>query len=116
MAGRPAAAAGERRVVVLLLRLGLGAGCLLMAVGLVLAMAESRLRAHPVPIGSVPAFVAAGRPSGFMAAGIGLLVVAPLARVAALAVQFAREGDRKFAGVALAVGAILALGVVLGRV
>jgi uncharacterized membrane protein len=109
-------AGGEaRRVVVFLLRAGLVAGCLLMAIGLVLAVSEGRLRSHPVELGNLVRFMSSGRPSGFMAAGVLLLVMAPLARVVALATEFFREGDRRFALVALAVAAILVLGILAGR-
>ncbi len=105
-----------RGPVALLLRAGLVTGVLLMAIGLVLAIVEGRLASHPVALGDVPRLLLDGRPTGFMAAGIALLVAAPLARVVALAVGFAIEGDRRFALVAVSVALILGLGVLLGSV
>jgi uncharacterized membrane protein len=102
--------------VALLLRAGLLVGGLLILVGLVLAVFEGRLRSHPVALGEVAGSLATGRPSAFMAAGILVLVTTPLARVATLAVEFLREGDRRFALVALAVAAILVAGIAAGRI
>lgn len=102
--------------MVFLLRAGLAVGCLLMAIGLALALAEGRLLSHPVELGAIPSYIVDGRPSGYMAAGIGALILAPLARVVALAVEFARERDGKYALVATAVAGILVLGVAVGRV
>jgi uncharacterized membrane protein len=115
MARSPDADPGARRLVGLLLRAGLAAGALFMAIGLVLAISEGRLRSHPVRLGELARFIASGRPSGFMAAGVLVLVAAPLARVAALAATFALERDRRFALVALAVATILAFGIVGAR-
>jgi uncharacterized membrane protein len=104
-----------RRLVVFLLRAGLVGGCLLMAIGLALALFEGRLRSHPVAIADLARFMVSGRPSGFMAAGVVVLVMAPLARVVALAAEFVREGDRRFGVIALSVAAILVFGVLAGR-
>lgn len=115
MASSGGADGRARRLVVFLLRAGLVAGCLLMGLGLVLAVFEARLRSHPVALGDLIPFMVAGRPSGFMAAGVLVLVMAPLARVVALAAEFVREGDRRFALVAISVAAILVFGVLAGR-
>lgn len=105
----------ERRLVVAILRGGLAVSMALLAVGLVLAVARGRLRVHPVALGDVLPSLAAGRPSGFMAAGILVLLATPAIRVLALAASFAAEGDRRFAAVAAAVALVLALAVAIGR-
>ncbi|MGH2557308.1 MAG: DUF1634 domain-containing protein [Actinomycetota bacterium] len=107
---------GERRLVQSILRAGLGLGSLSMAIGVVLALAEGRLQAHAVRLGDVPRLVAGGRPSAFMAVGILLLLATPITRVLALIVVFARHRDPRFAVIAGAVAALLAVGVFLGRV
>lgn len=98
-----------------ILRAGLALSMALLALGLALALAEGRLRARPVALGDVVPLIAAGRPSGFMAAGILVLLATPAIRVLALAARFAAEGDRRFAAVAVAVGLVLAFAVGIGR-
>lgn len=112
----PRAAAAERGAIVALLRIGLAACMALMAVGLAFAVGEADLRSHSVALGEILPSLARGQPSGFLAAGIVVLVATPLARVLALAVGFAMERDWRFAAVALAVAMILGLGVAAGRV
>jgi uncharacterized membrane protein len=116
---RPAAPSdrleGERGLVVGILRTGLALSMALLAVGLALAATHGRLRADPVGPGEALASLVAGRPSGFMAVGILVLVATPVVRVLALVASFAREGDRRFAAVAAAVALVLAIAVGIGR-
>jgi uncharacterized membrane protein len=109
-----AADPGERAVVVRILRGGLWAFVALTAVGLALAWG-SGLRARPVAPGQVPAALLAGRPEGFLAGGVLVLLGTQAARLVALAARFAGEGDRRFAAVAAAVALVLAAGAALGR-
>lgn len=102
-------------MVVFLLRAGLVGGCLLMIIGLLLAVFEARPRPHPVALGDLAQLMVSGRPSGFIAVGVVVLLMAPFARVVALAAAFVKEGDRRFGAVALSVAAILILGVLAGR-
>jgi hypothetical protein len=106
----------ERRVVVILLRSGLAIGAAFMLVGMGLALGEGRLVSHVVPIRKVWPWMLDGRPSGFMAAGVLVLVATPFLRILALVVGFALDRDWRFVAVAVTVGAILALGIALGRV
>lgn len=111
----PRAPAAERGAIVAVLRIGLAASMALMAVGLALAVGEARLRSHPVALGEILPFLGQGRPTGFMAAAVVVLVATPVVRVLALAVGSAMERDWRFAVVALAVALILGLGVAVGR-
>lgn len=86
-----------------------------MTIGVVIAFAEGSLRAHSIRLGDLPGLVAGGRPSAFMAVGILVLVATPITRVLALIVAFAGDRDPRFAAIAGAVAALLALGVFLGR-
>jgi uncharacterized membrane protein len=104
-----------RTAVAALLRAGLAAGSLLMVVGIVLAIAKGRLASHPVPVRRIWPWMWSGRPSGFMAAGILVLVATPFLRILALVVAFVLERDWRFVAVALSVAGILALGLALGR-
>jgi uncharacterized membrane protein len=107
--------ASERRLVVAVLRAGLALAAALLTAGLALAVGEARLTSHPVALSQILPFLARGRPSGYLAAGVLVLVATPAVRVLVLAAGFARERDWRFAAVALAVAAILGLGVAVGR-
>lgn len=108
----PASALHHR--VHIVLRAGVVASGLLLAAGLALVLAGDPSGAIPT---SVPAALrGALRGDGVSLIVLGLLVLmaTPISRVAILAAGWFREGDRRFAAVAGAVLAILALGVVLG--
>ncbi|HWO69448.1 MAG TPA: DUF1634 domain-containing protein [Actinomycetota bacterium] len=98
------------------LRIGLAASMALMAIGLALAVGEARLRSHPVALAEILPFLAQRRPSGFMAAGVVVLVATPVVRVLALAVGSAMRRDWRLAAIAVAVAVILGLGVAAGRI
>jgi uncharacterized membrane protein len=106
----------EREAVVVLLRVGLAASVLLMLIGIGLALGRGHLRAAAVPLRTVWPALRDGRPSGFLAAGVLVLVVTPFLRVLTLIVSFALDRDWRFVWVAVGVAAILALGIALGRV
>lgn len=111
----PANERSEERVVSWLLRGGLILSSIMMAVGLVLALARARLQQHPVSFRTLGHYLAGGHPSGLMALGLFVLVALPVARVLVLVVQFARERDWRFAAVGSAVFGMLVLAVFLGR-
>jgi uncharacterized membrane protein len=98
------------------LGVGVASACLIMAAGLVMALAEGRLRQHGVTPGEVWRLVAGGLPNGVMALGLLVLVATPMLRVLLLAAGFAVARDRRFTAVALGVGAMILLGVLLGRI
>jgi uncharacterized membrane protein len=87
-----------------------------MLVGMGLALGEGRLTSHPVPVRLVWPWILDGRPSGFLAAGVLVLVATPFLRIIALVATFALDRDWRFAAVATTVAAILALAIALGRV
>ena len=105
----------EERTVQLLLRGGLIVSSLLMAVGLVWALAIAHLRSHAVSFRTVAHYVATGHPTGLMAVGLFVLLALPVARVVVLIVDFSRERDWRYAAVALAVLTLLALAILVGR-
>lgn len=103
------------RLVGRLLAAGLAAAAASMLVGLLLSLVERQETAHAVRPGEVLGLLLAGRPSGFMAAGLALLLATPVARVVVLVAAYARERDWRYAAIALAVLALLVLGVVVGH-
>jgi uncharacterized membrane protein len=105
----------EERTVGALLRGGLVVSSLLMAAGLGWALASGRIQSHPVSFRSIRHFLAGGHPSGLMALGLFVLVALPVARVLALAVDFARERDWRFLIVALTVFGLLVVAVFVGH-
>jgi len=111
----PRGSAGERRLVQLLLRTGLLLAAALIAVGLALAALHGRLVTHPVSPAEIPSLLGAGRPTGFMALGILVLLATPILRVLFLVVGFALDRDWRFAAVALGVALLLAAGILLGH-
>jgi uncharacterized membrane protein len=111
----PRGSAGERRMVQLLLLTGLLLAAALIAVGLALAALHGRLVTHPVAVRELPGLLRAGRPSGFMALGILVLLATPILRVLSLIGGFALERDWRFAAVALGVALLLGAGILLGH-
>ena len=106
----------EERAVQRLLRGGLILSSLLLAAGLVWALATSRLQAHPVSFRTFIHSLRSGHPGGVMGLGLMVLLALPVVRVVVLAIDFARERDWRYAAVALAVLMLLFLAVYLGRV
>lgn len=98
-----------------ILRIGVAAATLLMAVGTGLALVEGRLSAHPVTLAEFGSILVHGRPSAFMEAGILLLLATPMLRVLAMIGVFSRDRDIRFAAAAVAVACLLVLAALLGR-
>jgi uncharacterized membrane protein len=95
---------------------GVAASGFLLALGLILALAEGQRRpkGSPPPLSEV--IGAAARGSGVDLIDLGLLgsMVTPLLRVAVLAAGWLTAGDRKFAAVAGVVMVLLGMSLALG--
>ena len=88
-------------------------GLLSVGVALLLAAGISPLAGGPpLDIGRLLADVGALAPAAFLWLGILAVIATPLSRVVAAAIGFARLGDRWMVGVALAILAVIALGIV----
>lgn len=111
----PHGSRGERRVVQLLLRTGLLLAAALIAAGLGLAALHGHLVTHAVSVSELPALLRAGRPSGFMALGILVLLATPILRVLFLIGGFALDRDWRFSAVAAGVALFLLAGILLGH-
>ncbi len=100
-----------------LLTLGTYLSVALALAGVVLAglAGKDPLAADPPPfdLPRVPALLLAGDPAGFLWAALVASVVLPSARVALAGLGFLAEGDRRQAGIAAAVLAVLALSVAI---
>jgi uncharacterized membrane protein len=116
MSGEPRRRWLERRVVQFLLRAGLTVAAALMALGLFMAVLGGRFTAHPVTFDQVASLLRRGRPSGYMTAGLLVLLATPIARVLALIVGFSIARDWRFVAVATAVAGLLVLGLLVGRI
>jgi len=103
-----------------LLVLGTYLGVALLAIGIVLMLAAGIDPLTTPPARFEPASVAgditALRATGFLWAGVLVLMALPVTRVAIAAVAFARAGDRRMAAIAVAVLIVLAVSVVLVQV
>jgi hypothetical protein len=95
---------------------GLAASGLLLAVGLVVALVgkSPRPEGPPPSIAALLRGAARGDGTDLMELGLLVLIATPVLRVAVLAAGWAREGEIRFATVAGAVLALLALSFVLG--
>jgi uncharacterized membrane protein len=105
-----------RNLVSTILIVGVGLSATLIAVGfltsLVVGWEGSLVGAGPgatplTDFASMPASLVALRPIGIAQLGLVILIATPVLRVAASAVAFTIEGDRLYAGITLAVLAIL---------
>jgi uncharacterized membrane protein len=109
---------GLERTIGRILGLGTVAGVAILVVGLV-AMAASGIDplTRPFPafnLQRLPSDLAAARPEGFVWLGLLVLLATPAARVTASLVGFAAQGDRRMVAIAVAVLAVMALGVAIG--
>lgn len=113
--GRVAADRRLEHAVGRLLGIGTLVSVTLMAAG-VLAM----LAAGIAPLGGgapgldpvrLPGDLAALRPTGFLWLGLMVIIVTPAGRVAASLVGYLIEGDRRMAGIAIAILAVICLSV-----
>jgi uncharacterized membrane protein len=109
----------ELRIARLLI-LGTYLGVALLAVGILLMLASGTdplaTPSAPFVPASIPGDVLALRATGFLWAGILVLMALPVTRVAIAAAAFARAGDRRMAAIAVAVLVVLAISVVLVQV
>jgi uncharacterized membrane protein len=88
-------------------------GLLSVGVALLLAAGISPLAGGPpLDPGRLLADLGARAPAAFLWLGILAVIATPLSRVVAAAIGFARLGDRWMVGVALAILAVIALGIV----
>ena len=103
----------ERRDVQLLLRIGLGTAALLMAAGLLVALASGPLPNSPL---QVHALWQRDTALSVRLCGLGILVLSatPAVRVLALIVLWVEERDWKYAAVAAIVAVMLGVAIVLG--
>ena len=100
----------------LLLGALVGVASLLVGVGLMVAggISPTSDSASGFDAGRVGPDIVAGRPEGFLWTGIVILIATPIARVAGELLAFAWQRDTRMAGLAAAILAVVALGVVLG--
>jgi uncharacterized membrane protein len=94
-------------------------GLTYVAVGL-LAIGVALMAVHGIsPLGGGPRFdasrlladVAALAPAGFLWLGLLAIIAAPISRVAAAAIGYARDGDRAMVGIAVAILVVIAASV-----
>jgi uncharacterized membrane protein len=92
-------------------------GVALLAVGMVLQLAAGTdplsAVASPLDLGRLPADLIAVRPASFQWAGLLVVMALPVTRVVVAAAAFTMAGDRRMAGIAVAVVIVLAVSVVL---
>ena len=100
------------------LRIGILAAALLLAIGLALLIARGLppLAAAPshVSLEGLPGGLASGQGRAFVLLGVMVLLLTPLARVVLSVATFAREGDRDFTIITVFVLAILITSLALG--
>lgn len=97
----------------LVLRGGLAIGCVLLAIGLVMALATGEHMAAPVHL---HALLAEGTTADRVIAwGLLLLAMTPVVRVLSLVGIYALERDRKFVLVALVVVVVLGAAIMSGH-
>ena len=95
------------------LRAGLAISCVLLAVGLVMALVSGEHAAAAIKLHS--ALSAGTVPDRVIALGLVLLAMTPVVRVLSLVVIWMLERDRKFAMVALVVVVVLAAAIASGH-
>jgi uncharacterized membrane protein len=103
-------------VVHRMLIVGLVLSTCLMLLGLALDVLLQRIPPTTVPaLGEVLGRIAALRPSGFLAAGLLVLIATPVLRVIGSVLAFAYERDWVYTGITLLVLLIVTVSVLLGR-
>jgi uncharacterized membrane protein len=88
----------------------------LLAVGVVLLLGggTSPMAGGPaLDVAAIGAQLASLEPAGFLWLGLLAVIAAPVARVALAGFVFLRDGDRTMAGIALAILAVLAIGIAI---
>jgi uncharacterized membrane protein len=108
------AIASERRIGRLLIAMTyLSVALLAVGVVLLLAHGTSPMAGGPgLDVTALGAQLARLEPEGFLWLGLLAVIAAPVARVIHARCVFLRDGDRAMAGVALAILAVLAIGIV----
>ncbi len=108
------------RLVGRLLTIGTLASVVLAALGVAAMLVSGDTPVNepgpPFRPGEIPGDLAAGRASGLLWVALALTVALPSARVALAGIGYLREGDRRQAGVALAVLTVLAVSLVVAIV
>jgi uncharacterized membrane protein len=100
-----------------LLQVGTYASMALVALGTLLFIAAGRSPLEPGPaldLGRLPADLAAGSPTALLWLGVLGLLVTPGLRVVGALVGFARAGEWRMVGVAVAIIVVVAVGIVAG--
>jgi uncharacterized membrane protein len=107
------------RWIARVLRVGTGIGMTLLAIGVVLLAASGRspLDAswHGLDLARLVTDVPALRPEGFLWLGLLVTLATPLLRVAAAIVGFLGAGERRMAGLGLAVLVVIASAVLVAH-
>jgi uncharacterized membrane protein len=88
----------------------LAVGVVLMAVQGVSPLGES----PPFELDQIPADIVALRPAGFLWLGLLVAIATPLMRVVASLFGYVAAGERRMAGISIAILVVIAVGVVLG--
>ncbi|MEW6045060.1 MAG: DUF1634 domain-containing protein [Bacillota bacterium] len=121
VARRRGEAAGLEMEVVIsrILQLGVLAAAAVIGLGVLLWIVQGntgyQAAAYPTRVGDVIAGALQGRPAAVIQAGLLVLLLTPVFRVAASVAIFAAQRDRTFTLVTLAVLALLVGGFLLGR-
>jgi uncharacterized membrane protein len=104
----------ERRIGrLLIVGTYLSVGLLAVGVGLLLGAGVSPLAGGPsLDLATLGSDLLALDPAGFLWLGLLAVIAAPISRVAAAAVAYARTGDRQMVAVAIGVLAIIVVGIV----
>jgi uncharacterized membrane protein len=94
-------------------------GGVVLAIAIVLVGLMLLATGRPMPSGGlhplqIPEELTAGNPAGFLGLGVLLLILTPVARVFLSILYFARERDRTYVAITLAVFLILIAGVAIG--
>ena len=106
------------RLMSMVLRLGVALSCSLFLVGL-LADSVDPIAFGTIKPGHIPLLFHAlihGSPAAMMHIGILVLLVTPVARVAAMAWSFARERDFTFAAISIGVLLLLVVSFTIGAI
>ena len=100
-----------------LLRVGTYSAVTLIAIGVVLMLANGLSPvdlAPPLDLRRLGSDLAALRPEGFLWLGLIAILLTPAARVVVSALEYARRGDRSMALIAVLVILVILTGIVLG--
>jgi uncharacterized membrane protein len=105
------------RTVARLLTAGTYASVSLLALGVVLMIANGISPLDPSPtfdLAAIPAQIAALEPTGFLWLGLIVILATPLARVVVSLFGYVAGGERRMAIISFAIIVVITVGVVLG--